>query len=300
MDGILLIDKPSGPTSFDVVRAVRRAANERKVGHAGTLDPLASGLLVVGIRQGTKLIQFLMDGEKRYVAEVALGSETDTDDALGEVIQHKQIPNLSRSIVENVLAGFVGKIQQTPPKYSALKEGGEPLYRKARRGERVTPKTREVEIASIELTDLEESGFTIDVRCKKGTYIRALARDVARSLDTVGHIKTLRREEASGFHVDEAMHLDQLEPVSKEGLLPKRIISLAGALPSLPKVILAPEDETKIRYGQPIPSADFPQTIDLTDGTPVSLLTHENNLCAIARLDGDQLRPIRGITQSFS
>ncbi|MCP4676823.1 MAG: tRNA pseudouridine(55) synthase TruB [Deltaproteobacteria bacterium] len=296
MDGILLIDKPSGPTSFDIVRAVRRAANERKVGHAGTLDPLASGLLVVGIRQGTKLIQFLMDSEKRYLAEVALGDETDTDDALGVVTQEKPVPSISRDMLEDTLAGFIGKIKQTPPKYSALKEGGEPLYRKARRGENVTPKTREVEIRSIELTDLSERRFSIDVRCGKGTYIRALARDVARSLGTLGHLTALRRIETSGFRVDEAMPLADLESASKHERLVKKVISLAEALPALPKIILSPEDETKIRHGQPMLVAEVPKAIDLADGTHVSLLTKENNLCAIARLDGDQLRPVRGIT----
>ena len=167
MNGLILVDKPSGPTSFDVVRAVRRAANQRKVGHTGTLDPLASGLIVVCLGQGTKLVPFLMDSQKRYLAGVVLGAETDTDDALGEVTQEASVPELQRELLTSVLREFVGCIQQVPPMFSALKKNGEPLYRKARRGESVAPDAREVEINRLDLVRITDDGFDLDIRCGK-------------------------------------------------------------------------------------------------------------------------------------
>ena len=149
MDGILLIDKPSGPTSFEVIRAVRKSLRVRRVGHAGTLDPLASGLVVVCIGKGTRLVPYLMEGSKRYSAEITLGAFTDTDDTEGRVIDTAEVPKLSAAGVEEACARFIGKISQVPPVYSAIKRDGEALYKKARRGEAVTPEPREVEIFGI-------------------------------------------------------------------------------------------------------------------------------------------------------
>ena len=205
MDGILLVDKPSGPTSFDVVRQTRKKSNQRKVGHAGTLDPLASGLLVVCLGQGTKLVPYLMAGDKRYKVRVKLGEETDTLDAEGEIVEVAPVPRVDESILRTELDRFVGTIEQLPPTYAAIKQDGEPLYRKARRGEKVSPKSRVVEIDDIEITDIESDAFELAVRCKKGTYIRSLARDVAYALGTVGHVTQLRRVSTSGFTVDDAL-----------------------------------------------------------------------------------------------
>ncbi|MCP4677111.1 MAG: tRNA pseudouridine(55) synthase TruB [Deltaproteobacteria bacterium] len=287
MDGLLLIDKPTGPTSFDVVRAVRRAANERKVGHAGTLDPLASGLLVTCIGEGTKLVPFLMESEKRYLAKIALGAETDTDDALGIVTKEASIPTMSQTALSQILTKFTGCIQQTPPKYSALKSGGEPLYKKARRGEEVNPKAREVNIVSIDLIELTETGFAIDVRCGKGTYIRSLARDIARSIGTCGHLTALRRIETSGFNLEDALSMTELESTSKQNEIKKNLISPADSLPTLPRITLSQEDEERIRQGQSVSSTDSTQ-----DGH-VSLLSPEGHLCAVARLTQGRLQPVR-------
>ncbi len=287
MNGLLLIDKPTGPTSFDVVRAVRHAANQRKVGHTGTLDPLASGLIVICIGQGTKLVPFLMESEKHYLAEIALGAETDTDDALGQVTKRAPIPLISKPELLEVSKEFVGSILQIPPKYSALKSEGEPLYRKARRGEEVNPKARNVEIASIEVGEITDSGFSIEVRCGKGTYIRSLARDIARSLGTCGHLAALRRIETSGFHVKDACPMDELCSAAERDDLEKRLIPPADSLPAMQKITLSAEDERRIRNGQSVPFTD------LKGSDHVGLLSPNGRLCAIARLIKNRLKPIR-------
>ncbi len=293
MNGLLLIDKPSGPTSFDVVRAVRRAAQKRKVGHTGTLDPLASGLLVVCIGEATKLVPFLMEGTKRYLAQVALGAETDSDDALGEVVDEMPIPKLTRTDLEAALTGFIGRIDQKPPKLSALKQNGEPLHRRVRRGEQVDPKIRQVEVQGIEITDLSETNFSLDVRCGKGTYIRALARDIARALNTRGHLAELRRIETSGFNIDEALRLDELETIANVGGLSERCLTLADALPRWPRITLSADEESRIRNGQAISLADCEESLGSQENAHLSLLSQDGKLVAVARLDGDRVQPVR-------
>ncbi len=290
-NGLLLVDKPSGPTSFDVVRVIRRAANERKVGHTGTLDPLASGLIVVCLGQGTKLVPFLMDTEKRYLARVTLGTSTDTDDALGEVVEQAPIPALEPARLEEILAAFVGRSTQVPPKFSAIKKDGEPLYRKARRGEEVTPEAREIEIMSLELTGVASDGFDLDIRCGKGTYIRSLARDIARSLGTRGHLQSLRRLETGGFSVSNALALDGIETLSKEGQLSEHIIPLADAIPFVPKLQLTEDDEKKIRCGQTVPCTRIPQDDSGSQHGYVGLLGADNRLCAIAQVMDGRIQP---------
>ena len=290
MDGVVLIDKPSGVTSFDVVRAVRRAAGERKVGHSGTLDPMASGLLVIALGQGTKLVPYLMESEKRYVGKVALGAATDTDDALGEIVETDEVPPLDETGIRKVLEKFVGQIEQVPPDYSALKQGGEPLYRKARRGEKVSPGSRTVEITQIELLEFSELEFVIDVRCKKGTYIRSLARDMAIELGTRGHLKELRRTESSGFDVQKALPLDSLDPY----ILKENILSLKDALPSMPKLELDEEDEARVKMGQVLRNVED-GFISSTRSKHFRLLRQDGQLLAIGLIENEIIRPIRMI-----
>lgn len=293
MNGVLLIDKPSGPTSFDVVRAVRRAARQRKVGHAGTLDPLASGLLVVCLGQGTKLVPFLMEGEKRYAATVRLGCETATDDALGEPTERVAVPALTAGEVTAALARFRGAIDQVPPAFSALKSGGEPLHRKARRGEQVAPAPRTVTVHALELVRLGGDEIDLDVLCSKGTYIRSLARDLGRALGTRAHLAALRRTAGSGFDVADALPLTDLDRIAEPGELAERIVPLARALPSLPAVELTPDDLARVRDGGPIPAADRGLTDDERAAPHIRLLTPAGELIAIARPAGDLLQPER-------
>lgn len=293
MDGILLVDKPSGPSSFDIVRLVRRVGNTRKVGHTGTLDPLASGLLIVALGHGTKLVPYLMDTPKRYIAKIALGASTDTDDRLGSVIETAPVPNLSEESIRNIFGQFEGTISQVPPRFSALKSGGEPLYRKARRGEIVKPQARNIWIESLCLTDFSKDSFVLDITCGKGTYIRSLARDMARALGTTGHLLELRRLETSGFKVDDALCLEEVEEAGKRALFKEHLIPLGEALPKMPKIRLSAEEQASVSHGHAIDGASFSQGSSENQNAVVCLIGAEGELAAIARVENDRIQPVR-------
>jgi len=291
VNGLLLVDKSVGSTSSDVVRAVRRAARQRKVGHAGTLDPLASGLLVVCLGEGTKLVPFLMEEPKGYRALVRLGAQTTTDDAEGEVVESAPVPRLDEENVAAALGRFVGKTEQVPPIYSALKVGGEPLYRKARRGDRVEPRPRTVEVYEIVPARLTPEEIEIDLLCAKGFYVRALARDLGRELGTRGHLAALRRTRCSGFAVEEAAPLGEIEILAKEGRLGERAVPLGEALAGMPAERLDAGDAARVRNGAPVPAGDGAAGVE--DGGRVRLVDDRGGLVAVARRDGDLLRPAR-------
>jgi tRNA pseudouridine55 synthase len=205
--GVLLIDKPVGPTSFRIVQQVRRALKIKKVGHAGTLDPFASGLLVVCVgRPATRLVSSLMEGEKEYEAILQLGVETDTQDLTGQVIAEKQVGEIDRDRVRDCLALFTGEQLQTPPQYSALKHKGKPLYYYARKGIKVTKEPRKIQIREIELLSLDPDSMQIRVVCSKGTYIRTLAADIGRSLGCGAHLTGLRRLRSGRFTVEDGLN----------------------------------------------------------------------------------------------
>lgn len=295
MEGVLLVDKPGGPTSFDVVRRVRALAGTRRAGHAGTLDPLASGLLAVCLGAHTRLVPYLVAGEKRYDARVSLGAATDTDDAEGAVTARAEVPALSREDVEGALARFVGEIPQIPPAYSALKVGGVPAYRKARRGEEVRLGPRPVVIHEIRLVDLGPAALRLDVRCGAGTYIRSLARDLAAALGTVGHLAALRRTEASGFLVGEAIRFDDLEAFAARGALEERLLRGAACLRRMPHLALCAGDAAAVSCGR---SVEVPPDPSSTRGrgssARVALLSPDGALLAIARVENGRLVPERG------
>jgi len=213
LTGVLLVDKPVGPSSFRMVQLVRRAVDVRKVGHAGTLDPFASGLLVVAVgRAATRLIPRLMAGDKVYTATIRLGIETDTLDHTGTIIAEKPVMPLSVAAVERVLARFVGEQLQQPPLYSALKYRGRPLYYYARKGVAVTKEARPVNIWELRLLHLAGDRLTVRVGCSKGTYIRTLAGDIGAALGCGAHVVGLRRDRSGPFSVDNALTGDALVP----------------------------------------------------------------------------------------
>ena len=185
--------KPVDWTSFDVVKKIRSHFKPAKVGHAGTLDPFAEGVLMLCTGEKTKSIESFMDQEKEYVAEIILGSETDTLDITGKVVKTSQIPKINKQSILDVLFNFTGDIMQEPPMYSALKYNGKPLYKLARKQITVYRKKREVKIYDIELFDFSVDSINIKVKCGRGTYIRSLARDIALNLGTVGHLNSLKR-----------------------------------------------------------------------------------------------------------
>jgi tRNA pseudouridine55 synthase len=211
---VLAIDKPKGLSSFDVIRRLRRILNVRKIGHAGTLDPMATGLLIMLVGRATKQMETFMGMPKAYVGTIRLGESTPSYDAESEVERRIDATHLSRDAVVAASRPFVGEIDQTPPMYSAVKVGGERLYKKARRGEHIERKARRVTIQSFEIRDLRASDSTVDVdfdvACSKGTYIRSLAHDMGEVLGVGGHLVALRRTAIGPIDVEDAWTLDAL------------------------------------------------------------------------------------------
>ncbi len=207
-DTIILIDKPKGISSFAVVQRVRRAYNEKKVGHAGTLDPLASGLMLVGIGKGTKQLRHLVGLTKVYEAEICIGEQSTTDDAEGEIVGKTPITNIDEEAVQSCLKSLEGKHVLPVSIYSAVKRGGEALYKKARRGEKVTPPQREMEIFQAKFLGIEKRGDTVLVRAEffveSGTYIRSLARELGNRLGYPARLENLRRTQVGEFHIKDA------------------------------------------------------------------------------------------------
>lgn len=199
VDGILLLDKPSGISSNGALQKVRYMLNASKAGHSGTLDPMATGLLPIGLGQGTKALPYLLDAHKRYVATVKLGEQTTTGDAEGEVIERQSVPQLSASLLESVLSCFRGAFSQVPPMYSALKQQGRPLYELAREGIVVERAARDIHFYAIELLSWTEDCLQLQVWCSKGTYIRVLAEDIGAVLGCGAHLTALRRIGVAGF-----------------------------------------------------------------------------------------------------
>jgi tRNA pseudouridine55 synthase len=209
--GIFTVDKPVGPSSFRMVQLVRQALKIKKTGHSGTLDPFASGLLVIcSGRPATRLISQLMDGEKVYEATLLLGVETSTQDPEGEVVARRPVIGVTRARIDDCLAGYIGEQNQVPPLYSALKHKGKPLYYYARKGLEIERQPRLITISSIECLDLDREFVTIRVCCSKGTYIRTLAADIGRDLGCGAHLTALRRLRSGFFSVDGAVKGDDL------------------------------------------------------------------------------------------
>jgi tRNA pseudouridine55 synthase len=212
MDGFLNIDKPAGITSFDVVRKIRYLTGVKKVGHAGTLDPFATGVLLVFVgRKATKHISQFTSLEKEYYAKVKLGEKTDTADLTGKVIKEVLIPELSISQIESVFKNFIGKIQQMPPMYSALKKNGVRLYKLARKGETIERELRTVEVKELKLQKHETPFLEFSAAVSKGTYIRTLAEDIAEKLGTIGHLVELRRTRIGDFHAEDALDFNSID-----------------------------------------------------------------------------------------
>lgn len=199
VNGIVLLDKPKGITSNSALQKVRYQLGADKAGHSGTLDPMATGLLPIGVGQGTKVLPYLLDGHKRYLAEVTLGSTTTTADAEGEVLKVLPVPELSIAQIQSVLSEFIGNVAQVPPMYSALKRDGRPLYELARAGITVERASRQITFFAIDLLTIEENRLSLQVWCSKGTYIRTLAEDIGARLGCGAYLSLLRRLGVAGF-----------------------------------------------------------------------------------------------------
>ena len=233
MDGLLILDKPAGVTSFDMVRQVRRWCQTRRVGHAGTLDPLATGVLPVAVGRATRLIEYLMADDKAYRATLKLGCVTDTQDSEGRVLEEKPWQSVDREAVKVAVGNFVGQIEQLPPMYSALKKDGQPLYKMARQGLEVEREPRKVHVKSLVVDDFSPPYLTFTVNCSKGTYVRTLCHDLGQILGCGAHMTDLRRLACGRFDLAASHPLSELEELFEHGR-PLPFLSLAEALADWP------------------------------------------------------------------
>jgi tRNA pseudouridine55 synthase len=252
-DGILVVDKPAGLTSAAVVRDVKRRLGGAKVGHLGTLDPFATGVLPLAIGEGAKLVPFLNQDEKAYIGRVALGRATNTLDSTGQTTEERPVPALTAEAIEAVAARFRGEIDQVPPMFSALKRGGQRLYDLARRGIELELPPRRVHIRSLEIRAVSPETLDVSMRCSKGTYVRSLARDVAAALGTVGHLSVLRRTEFGRFRIEQSIPLDAIAETTD---LP--VIGLRAALDGVREIEADDSMAQRIRRGQQYALDDLP------------------------------------------
>ncbi len=285
LSGILLVDKPglddSGaapPTSHDLVQRVRRLSRQRRIGHTGTLDPLASGLLVLCLGRATRLVEFYQGHDKEYSATVRLGLATDTYDVTGQTTATAPVPALGGAAIEAALARFRGTVEQRPPVYSALKQGGESLHYKARRGEVVEVPQRTVVFHAIDLVEFRPPDLIrLRVRCSAGAYIRSLAHDLGLALGSAATLEALRREAAGAFRVEQAHTLAGLERAAAEGTLAALLLP-AGTGLGLPALVVNTETQRRLGHGQAveIDSAEPP-------GTPAQAVDADGRLLGIVR-----------------
>ena len=248
MNGVLLIDKDAGWTSNDVVCKLKGILHERRVGHSGTLDPMATGLLVVFVGRATRAVEFAERDEKRYLASLRLGLTTDTQDITGNILETKPV-RIEREELEKTLARFVGEQLQIPPMYSAIRVGGRRLYDIARKGGEVERKARPVTIRELRLLGREGEDWLLDVRCSKGTYIRTLCHDIGQSLGCGGCMSALRRIEAGGFSVDDAVGIEEMQRLRDEGRIEERLLPVDSLFSRETACIASPEEEKRIRCG---------------------------------------------------
>ncbi len=211
MDGILLIDKPKDWTSHDIVAKLRGILGTKKIGHTGTLDPMATGLLVICIGRATKLVDYLMSDDKEYIADILLGKTTTTDDVEGEILTTNEVPKISKVELLDILENFKGKLKQAPPKYAAIKVNGRKLYDYARKGIEIDVPKRDIEILKLDLKSQTENQFKIDVKCSKGTYIRSLARDIGEKIGCGATLCGLRRTIVGNYKVENAQTIENLQ-----------------------------------------------------------------------------------------
>lgn len=256
MNGFFVIDKPAGITSHDVVSRVRRIVGSRHVGHTGTLDPFATGVLPIAVNAGTKAIPFLDEGIKCYEALMRLGVKTDTLDMTGRVIAESDYSKIDRNFLDSVLPCFTGEISQTPPMFSAIKQNGEPLYKLARKGIEVERKSRQVNIYSIEVLVCEPPLVRFFVQCSRGTYIRSLADDIGSALGCGATLQGLRRTASGLFDTASAVTLDELEKKSKLEQLTDLLITPYDALAHLGDIVLNENGLAKLKHGRAPELAD--------------------------------------------
>ena len=294
--GLLLIDKAKGCSSFDVIRDLRRQTQVKKMGHTGTLDPMATGLMVICVGEGTKLVPYLTADDKTYEAEVTFGISTDSYDAEGEIIAKNtqdELTHLNEERIERALHHFLGPQTQTPPAFSAIKVNGERLYKKARRGEEVEVPTREVIFYTLNLRSFSPQSegspakVRFTVKCSKGTYIRSLASDLGEQLGVYAHLSQLRRITVGEFSLKRAQLVQEITPES----LNSSLIPLIDALPALPIITLTEANLIKVKQGRAI---KLPETLKHVKFSVCRAQSFSGVLVALLKNEAESLKVLRG------
>ena len=282
-DGFLVVDKAGGMTSHDVVAVGRKALGTRKVGHAGTLDPMATGVLVLGFGNGTRLLQYITDGDKSYVATIVLGASTVTDDKEGEMIATTNAADVADSEIARVLKTMVGTIAQRPSSVSAVKVGGERAYDRVRAGEKFELESRQITISQLDILAIRHLAATtevdIEVTCSAGTFIRAIARDLGEALKVGGHLSALRRTRVAGFSEKDAISFQDLKD---QKFTPLKLADVARVTFSVRELTL--EEVTELSFGRPLSENG---TTSIT-----AAMSPDNRLIALLKDDGKHAKPI--------
>ncbi len=279
-----MVDKPAGRTSHDVVDAARRWFGTRRVGHLGTLDPQATGVLPLAIRSATKLIPFIERGAKGYDGTIVLGSETDTLDHEGTELKRFEGVLPERDVVEEALSGFLGDVQQIPPMYSAVKKDGVPLHRLARQGQEVERDPKWITIRELEMQRFESPELDIRVLCSAGTYVRVLAADLGEKLGCGAHLGHLRRTLSGPFQLDEARDVEELGAAAESGEIASMLIPPADAL-GFPIFVVSNEQRTRLRNGGDLPSGDLHRE---RPGTRISIVDEADEFLAVGEIRIDR------------
>jgi len=300
ISGLVIIDKPKGITSHDVVVRVRKLSGQRKAGHTGTLDPLATGVLIVCLGQATRLIEYVMAGRKQYRATIRFGLTTDTLDAEGKIIAQQDTSALTETRLRDILPKFQGGIEQIPPIFSALKKDGQPLYKRARSGQPVEVEARLVTIHTLTWVAWQSPDLTLDVTCSPGTYIRSLARDIGEAVGTGAHLAELIRTANGPWSLEQAVSLAQLEQAAQAGGpgWQKYLYPSDEAVAHLSKIVLTEADVAHVKHGRQIQLASVEIPVSpICDETPPDLArayTPDGKLLAILKLidiDGNIWQP---------
>ena len=289
--GLLAIDKPEGWTSHDVVARLRRLTGVRKVGHAGTLDPMATGVLLVCLGQATRLVEYLASQPKAYLAEVTLGSATDTYDATGRPTQQSPAPDLDVGALEAALAEFRGPLMQKPPAYSAIKQDGQPLYKRARRGEAVETAPRPVTIYELALLAYQDGRLRLRIRCSAGAYVRSLAHDLGQALGCGAHLSWLRRTAVGAFTIEQAITLEALAQACEAHTWRSLLQPAEAAVAHLPALTLGVDEAQRLLHGQLV--ARSPEHAVLAG--PLRAHGLDGRLLAIVQFDAERQawRPLK-------
>ena len=285
-NGIIAVHKPEGISSARVVARVKKSLGVKKVGHTGTLDPFATGLLLCAVNKGTRISRFFLDGHKRYLARVCLGVETDTYDLTGKTVftaSKNSMDSLNNEDIEQTVNSFIGVQGQVPPAFSALKHNGQPLYKLARQGKKIQKPPRRIEIFDITINHIELPNVDMEVFCSSGTYSRSLAFDIGKKLGCGAHLSKLCRTQSSAFKLEDAIQLDALEKLDKM-TVEQRIVSLSDCLAVMPKIVVDKRIAQKIKFGQKLSINE----LDLPLAKPdqfIKVIDNHNDLLAIIQLN---------------